>query len=107
MKLDAILDERDLNKRQFAMMADVPYTTVYEVISGKRSLERLTAINALRIAHALGMSVEELLDEEQPKLTADESELLELWRQMPSIGRRMVLGVARQIVQEADEDGED
>lgn len=107
MKLDAILDERDLNKRQFAMMADVPYTTVYEVISGKRSLERLTAINALRIAHALGMSVEELLDEEQPKLTADESELLELWRQMPSIGRRMVLGVARQIVQEVDEDGED
>lgn len=102
MKLDAILDERDLNKRQFAMMADVPYTTVYEVISGKRSLERLTAINALRIAHALGMSVEELLDEEQPKLTADESELLELWRQMPLIGRRMVLGVARQIVQEAE-----
>ncbi len=104
MNLEALLDERNMNKRQFAMMADVPYTTVYEVISGKRSLEKLTAGNALRIAHALGMSVEELLNDEPPKLSADEAELLAVYRSLPTFAQKMAMAMVRNIAEGLSDD---
>ena len=104
MNLESLLDERNMDKRQFALMAGVPYTTVYEVTSGKRSLEKLTAGNAQRIAHALGMSVEELLGDEPPKLTADEAELLGTYRSLPLFAQKMALGMVRNIAEGLSDD---
>lgn len=99
MDVNAILEERGINKRQLAMMAGVPYTTVYELVSGKRSVDKLTAANAQRIAHALGMSVEELLGEEPPALTADEADLLDVYRSLPDFAKRMAMGMVRNIAE--------
>lgn len=105
--LNRLMKERHLNVRRLSFASDVPYSTLYDVSAGKRPLSSMSAGYVAAVADVLGVSVEELLGLTPPMLTADEMELLELWRQMPSMGKRMVLGVARQIVQEAAEDGED
>lgn len=85
--------------RQFAIASGVPYATLYDVAKGKRPLDGMSARHAATIAHALGMSVEELLGEEPPTLTADEAELLGLFRSLPPFGRKMALATVRNIAE--------
>ena len=105
--LNRLMKERHLNVRRLAFAADVPYSTLYDVSVGKRPVSSMSAGYVAAVADVLGISSEELLGLQPPMLSADEAELIGLWRQMPPMGKRMVIVVARQIVQEATEDGED
>ena len=50
------------------------------------------------------MSVEELLGDEPPKLTADEAELLGIYRSLPLFAQKMALGMVRNIAEGLSDD---
>lgn len=97
--IKCLLEERGMSIRQFAMMAGVPYTTMYDVAHGKRSVGNLTVSTARSIADALGMSIEQLLNDEPPTLTANEAELLAIFRSLPPYAQRMLLAMARNVAE--------
>lgn len=103
-RLNTLLKERHMSARKLALDAGIKYGTLYDVASGKRPLDGMSARNAQRIAHALGMSVEELLGDEPPKLTADEAELLATYRSLPLFAQKMALGMVRNIAEGLSDD---
>lgn len=62
-KLDLMMNARGLNKRQLSILSGVPYTTIDGYY--KRGYENAKIANVRRIAKALGVSLNFLLEEEQ------------------------------------------
>lgn len=60
-KLKIVLFERGIKHRWLAEQAGIKEQTISDIVNGKR---RPTLDNALKIAKALGVSVEELFGEE-------------------------------------------
>ena len=73
--------KQGISVRALSRSADVPYSTMHELVHGKKALERAAAETVYRISCALGVSMEELViealkDKERnakTKSTGDES----------------------------------
>jgi len=59
-RLSRIRQERGLSLKQLAALAQVPTSTLSTVENGKRPGSGLTLATALRLAHALGVSLDVL-----------------------------------------------
>lgn len=103
-RLNTLLKERHMSARKLALNAGIKYGTLYDVASGKRPLNGMAVRHAQAIAHALGMSVEELLGDEPPKLSADEAELLAVYRSLPTFAQKMALAMVRNIAEGLSDD---
>ena len=67
MTLNNLLTEQNMTKYQLSKKSGVPQTTVIDICSGKTRLEKCTAETVYRIAQALGVSMESLLQERMEK----------------------------------------
>lgn len=54
--------KQNLNFKQFALKAGMPYTSFYSIL--KRDTQRVSAVSLYKIAKALGISMEYFLDDE-------------------------------------------
>ena len=61
--LRELLDKRSINIADLARKADIPPTTIYNVTGGHRSVWGLSVYVFIRLAHALGMTADELVAE--------------------------------------------
>lgn len=98
-RLEEFMNERGTNTRQLAMAAGLPYSTVRDVVIQKRTLEDVATGKVLAIARALGMTVEQLLGEEPPALTADEVALLDVYRSLPTFAQKMAMAMVENIAE--------
>lgn len=64
MKLQKLLDARNISKYRLSQMSGVPKTTINDICSGKSSIENCNVKTVYLIAVALGCSMEELLDKQ-------------------------------------------
>lgn len=62
MILDELLQRRGMTKYRLAVDADVPHATLNDICSGKTKLERCSAETVYKLAKALGVSVELLVE---------------------------------------------
>lgn len=62
MLLADLLFEQGMSKYSLSKSSGVPYTTLCDIISGKTSLEKCSAETVYRLAKALHMPMEELLE---------------------------------------------
>jgi transcriptional regulator with XRE-family HTH domain len=58
--LKELLDARGLTVSEFARQTGIPQPTLYRIVNGQVNLEGITAVNYIRIAHGLGLTVEQL-----------------------------------------------
>lgn len=65
MTLQAMLDNRNMTKYKLSQLSGVPKTTVIDICSGKSSIEKCSAGTVLRLAKALGCSMESLLEADE------------------------------------------
>lgn len=98
-RLEELMKARGTNTRRLAMSAGLSYSTLYDVVIGKRTLNDVSAGKVQAIADALGVSFDELMGNVPPTLTADEAELLGLFRSLPPFGRKMALATVRNIAE--------
>lgn len=61
--LRVMLDKRSINIADLARKADVPKTTLYSVTGGRGDVWNMGLVSVVRIAHALGMTVDEFVAE--------------------------------------------
>ena len=71
MDLKKLLKEKKLTSRQLSDLCQIPYSTVNDIINGKRNLAKCTAETVWKLAKQLDLSMEELLIQEEKKLTLD------------------------------------
>lgn len=62
MELATILKQRNLSAYQCAKVANIPYTSLHDVLAGKTHLEKCSADMVYRLSKALQMSMEEILE---------------------------------------------
>ena len=79
MTLNNLLTEQNMTKYQLSKKSGVPQTTVIDICSGKTRLEKCTAETVYRIAQALGVSMESLLQERMEK-TAERRSSFEVFK---------------------------
>ena len=61
MTIREIIDERKMSVYQLAKVSGIPYATLNDICNGKTRLEKCTAETIYKLAHALDMSMEDLL----------------------------------------------
>ncbi|GHU62712.1 hypothetical protein AGMMS49983_04680 [Clostridia bacterium] len=74
MDLNKMLASKFLTKYRLSKISGVPYTTINDIFSGKTSIERCSAETVYRLAKALDLTIEELMDE--PKLPSGSERVL-------------------------------
>lgn len=57
-----LLKEMDMSVHQCAKLSGIPYTTLLELVKGKRKIEKCTAETVYKLARTLRVSMEELLE---------------------------------------------
>ncbi|MEG0503952.1 MAG: hypothetical protein RR547_04850 [Raoultibacter sp.] len=62
MELAAILKRQNLSAYQCAKVANIPYTSLHDVLAGKTRLEKCSADMVYRLSKVLKMSMEEILE---------------------------------------------
>ncbi len=67
MTLNSLLTQKKMTKYSFRKKSGVPQTTVIDICSGKTRLEKCAAGTVYRIAQALGVSMESLLQDQMEK----------------------------------------
>src|SRR5699024_10270424 len=67
MTLNSLLTQKKMTKYQLSKKSGVPQTTVIDICSGKTRLEKCAAGTVYRIAQALGVSMESLLQDQMEK----------------------------------------
>ena len=67
MTLNSLLTQKNMTKYQLSKKSGVPQTTVIDICSGKTRLEKCAAGTVYRIAQALGVSMESLLQDQMEK----------------------------------------
>lgn len=63
MELAAILNKKNMSVYRCAKESNVPYTTLLDIVKGKTKIEKCTAETVYRLAKALNIAMEELLEE--------------------------------------------
>lgn len=61
--LRELLDKRSINIADLARKADIPKTTLYNVTGGRGDVWNMSVYVFIRLAHALGMTADELVAE--------------------------------------------
>jgi len=61
MTIQDVLKQKNMTIYRLARISEVPYTTVSDICNGKTRLEKCSAETVYRLAHALDMSMEDLL----------------------------------------------
>ena len=61
MTIQDILQEKNMSIYRLAKTSQIPYATVNDICNGKTRLEKCSAETVYRLAHALNVSMEELL----------------------------------------------
>lgn len=61
MTIQDILQEKNMSVYRLAKTSQIPYATVNDICNGKTRLEKCSAETVYRLAHALNVSMEELL----------------------------------------------
>ena len=61
MTIQDILQEKNMSVYRLAKTSHIPYATVNDIYNGKTRLEKCSAETVYRLAHALNVSMEELL----------------------------------------------
>lgn len=59
--MEDLLKKQGLSVRALSIRADVPYTSMLELVRGKKAVEKAAAGTVYRIARVLGVSMEELV----------------------------------------------
>lgn len=67
MYLNDLLTERNISKYRLAKISGVPNTTVVDICSGKSQIEKCSAETVYRIATALNVSMESLIESQVSK----------------------------------------
>ena len=62
MELMSLLKEKQLSVYQCAKESHVPYTTLSDIVKGKTRIEKCTAETIYKLAKALHVSMEDLLE---------------------------------------------
>lgn len=62
MTIQAIIEEKKISIYHLAKISSVPYTTVNDIYRGKTNLEKCSAETVYRLAQALNVSMEEILE---------------------------------------------
>lgn len=70
MELNALLKQKDMSVYQCSKESRVPYTTLLDLVKGKTRIEKCAAETVYKLAKALGIAMEELLQEHMEKGTA-------------------------------------
>ena len=90
-KVAQLIEQQDLNVKEVALKAGIPPTTMYGWIKHNRDVPMKWLVPLCRVLNALP---EELLDiEGMPlahRLSADEQQLLELYRELDSDSRIII-----------------
>ena len=69
MDLKKLLKEKNLTSRQLSDLCQIPYSTVNDIINGKRNLAKCTAETVWKLAKQLDLSMEELLIQEEKRIS--------------------------------------
>ena len=59
--LEELLKKQGISVRTLSKRADVPYTTMLELVRGKKAVEKAASGTVYRIARVLDVSMEELV----------------------------------------------
>lgn len=102
-KLLQIMDERGIKSAQLAAKAGLSTSTVADILSGKVNEQNVGVSKVVKIADALGVSVEFLYGMPEPEgvriETDQELGLLILFRQLGEASRNKVMTYARDLHQ--------
>ncbi|ACV56545.1 XRE family transcriptional regulator [Eggerthella lenta] len=95
-RIAALLKERNIKPASFAEMAMIPASTVYAIVNGTTKFDKIGIGTFIKIAKALGMTVEELYFgtyEIDPAL----SEITATYRQTTPEGKRFMSANAKTV----------
>jgi len=81
MKFNAILASKSMTKYKLSKLSGVPQTTVLDICSGKTKLENCASGTLFKLAKALGVSMEFLL-EQRPGFEAFKSHVCHMVKEM-------------------------
>lgn len=96
-RLQQLLEARGLKTSQFAKLADVSNSTVDDILKGKTNEERVGVDKVLRMAEALGVSVEYLYGKKEIaasgglQLSELEKQIIIEYRKADEVGKAIVL----------------
>lgn len=95
-KVKKLMKENDMTKASLAKDAGIPYTTLDSMLKRETDTDRLAGI--IRIARALGTSLDALVfdDEEKAGLSAEEQRILGLYSLLDTRGKNTVLHLLEQ-----------
>ena len=62
MKINELMEKKNISKYALSKTSDIPYTTVSDICNGKTQLEKSTAETIYKLSKALGISMEDLLE---------------------------------------------
>ena len=100
--LEKYLKARGISVVEFAQEAEVSKTTIYDLLKGEKDATKIYANQAIKIAKAMNISVEELYGRKLPEptpesktLTNDERDLLDAWRCATDAARESAMMVLR------------
>lgn len=104
-KLKALVLSRYGSMREFSIALNMPYSTLDSIF--KRGVDNASVANIIRICEALSISADELatgriVNRQPSSLTADENELLRLFRSVNDDGRRHILSTAQLVAGNPD-----
>ena len=97
MDLKRLAREKGTNLKRVAERCGVPPSTLYAISRGDTNFGNVGIDTAIKVANALGMTVEELYTGEAPgaskdsEISPDESRLLRMFRMMDAKGRCAML----------------
>ena len=107
MDLKNLARSKGTNLKRIAEESGIPPTTLYAISRGDTNFDNVGISTAIKVANALGMTVEELYSGDNAKLstmsfssdkmTFDELELLQLYRRMDDADKSTFLDMARSL----------
>ena len=71
MTIQDMMDSRDLTRAELARLSQIPESTLRDIVNGDAMLERCQAGTVYRLAQALDMTVEALLELAEPLTNAE------------------------------------
>lgn len=102
--LEKYLKSEGISVVDFAQKAGVSKTTVYDLLKGEKDATKIYVNQAIKIAEAMEINVEELYgrnlpeptpERKQESLTSDERDLLDAWRGATDAARESAIMVLR------------
>lgn len=106
MNLKELARSKGTNLKQVAEKCEIPPTTLYSISRGDTNFDNVGINTAIKVANALGITVEELYTGKSPvrppaqqmELSNNERQLIDLYRNMDAQYRAMLLKSAEAYV---------